>query len=94
MKAGRPLSEYTGRNEKSKVVVKLHARNQGPPSRESALTEEDRAHLMLQAFRRQQELEVKRNAVTCVAAVEFMDDRVRPVPAEQNSAGRLKREGR
>lgn len=60
MKADRPLSEHVGKNEKTKVVVKLQPKNQGPPIREPALTEEQQAQMMLLSFRRKQELEVGR----------------------------------
>ena len=58
MKSDKPLSEYLGKNEKSKVIIKLHRKNQGPPSRECGLTEEEQSQLMLHAFRRQQEIQV------------------------------------
>ena len=60
MKDDRPLSEHVGKNEKTKVVVKLQPKNQGAPVREPGLTEEQQAQMMLLSFRRQQELEVRR----------------------------------
>lgn len=53
---GKCLSDYVGRNEKCKVIVKLTSCGEGAPGREPALSEDARKHLMLQQYRRQEEL--------------------------------------
>ncbi len=51
----QPLSERVGRNEKTKVVVKLQRRGSGPPAREPAVSEEDRKAMMAIYFKKQEE---------------------------------------
>lgn len=53
------LADYLGSNEKSKVIVKLASSGEGQPSRET-ISEEDRKQLMLHAYRRQEELKVRK----------------------------------
>lgn len=50
------LSDYAGKNEKSKLIVKLQKMGQGAPSREPAMTEGQRKELMLAEFHRREEL--------------------------------------
>lgn len=52
----KKLLDYVGKNEKTKIVVKLQKTGQGAPAREPILTEEEHKQLMLQQFRRQEEL--------------------------------------
>lgn len=52
------LSDFTGKNDKTKVVVKLSKKGNGPPGREPVLSEDDRKELMLHAYRKQQEAKV------------------------------------
>jgi hypothetical protein len=55
---GKLLGDFLGKNEKSektKVVLKLGKKGQGPPGREPILSEEDRKELMMMAYRKQQE---------------------------------------
>jgi hypothetical protein len=59
MYRGKKLADYVGRNEKTKVIVKLQKQGQGPPGREPVITEEDRKQMMLHAYRRQEELKVR-----------------------------------
>ncbi|XP_067648128.1 cilia- and flagella-associated protein 298 [Eurosta solidaginis] len=54
----KKLYEYVGKNDKTKVVVKLNKHGDGPPGREAVLTEEIRKRMMADAFRRQEELKV------------------------------------
>lgn len=53
---GEPLSRYLGRNEKTKVVVKLSTRRAGQPCSESWLDEEAQKKLAMDNFKRMQEL--------------------------------------
>jgi hypothetical protein len=61
MCCGKPLAYYLGRNEKTKVMVKLQKQGQGPPGREPVVSEEERKQMMLHAYRRQEELKVQTN---------------------------------
>jgi cilia- and flagella-associated protein 298 len=54
----KQLKDYVGVNEKTKVVVKLVKSGEGPPVREQVITEEVRKQLMLQSYRRQEEIKV------------------------------------
>lgn len=58
MQRGKKLSDYVGKNEKSKVVLKLQKQGHGAPGREPVITEEQRKQMMLHAYRRQEELKV------------------------------------
>ncbi|XP_063696110.1 cilia- and flagella-associated protein 298 [Culicoides brevitarsis] len=53
---GKLLKDFMGNNEKSKVIVKIARKQEGAPSRELPITEEQRKQMMLMAYRRQEEL--------------------------------------
>ena len=46
---GKKLSDYLGKNEKTKIVCKLQKAGQGAPQRESVISEEERKLMMAQA---------------------------------------------
>lgn len=50
------LHEFIGRNDKTKVVVKLNQIGEGPPGREPIVTEDIKRRMMADAYRRQEEL--------------------------------------
>lgn len=52
---GQKLGDFIGKNEKTKVVVKLQKKGTGPPAREPLMTEEEQKALMMYAYRKQQE---------------------------------------
>ncbi|XP_062392393.1 cilia- and flagella-associated protein 298 [Sardina pilchardus] len=56
MQRGKKLQDYIGKNEKTKIVVKLQKRGQGAPAREPMVTEEQQKQMMLHYHRRQEEL--------------------------------------
>nr|XP_002127537.1 cilia- and flagella-associated protein 298-like [Ciona intestinalis] len=56
MQLNKKLSDYVGKNEKTKIVVKLQKRGTGPPGREPVVTEDEKKQMMLQAYRRQEDL--------------------------------------
>ncbi|XP_068086088.1 cilia- and flagella-associated protein 298 isoform X3 [Anabrus simplex] len=58
MEINKKLIDYLGKNEKTKVIVKLQKQKEGPPGREAVMSEEERKQLMLHAHRRQEELKV------------------------------------
>lgn len=56
LQRSKKLSDYVGRNEKTKVLMKISKVGQGAPAREPAITEEQKKQMMLHAYRRQEEL--------------------------------------
>nr|XP_058921656.1 cilia- and flagella-associated protein 298 isoform X2 [Kogia breviceps] len=52
----KKLSDYVGRNEKTKIIVKIQRRGQGAPAREPIISSEEQKQLMLYYHRRQEEL--------------------------------------
>lgn len=58
MAGEKKLCDYIGKNEKTKVVVKLQKKGTGPPGREPIVTEDQKKQMMLQAYRRQEDLKV------------------------------------
>lgn len=52
----RLLGDFIGHNEKCKVIVKLQKCDEGPPGREPAFNDAERKQIMMQAYRRQEEL--------------------------------------
>lgn len=55
------MKDYLGRNEKTKVVLKLTKIGAGPPAREPLLSEQDRKLLMAESFKKQEELKVRQS---------------------------------
>ncbi|XP_015523157.1 cilia- and flagella-associated protein 298 isoform X3 [Neodiprion pinetum] len=55
MLRGKKVKDYLGRNEKTKVIVKLHKRGSGKPGREPIMSEDERKMLMLHAYKRQEQ---------------------------------------
>ncbi|XP_066507339.1 cilia- and flagella-associated protein 298 [Hoplias malabaricus] len=56
MQHGKKLQDYIGKNEKTKIVVKIQKRGQGAPAREPLVSEEEQKQMMLHYYRRQEEL--------------------------------------
>ncbi|XP_026856662.2 cilia- and flagella-associated protein 298 [Electrophorus electricus] len=56
MQRGKKLQDYIGKNDKTKIVVKIQKRGQGAPSREPVVSEEEHKQMMLHYYRRQEEL--------------------------------------
>merc|ERR1712226_302724 len=52
----KKLKDYLGKNEKTKVVVKLATVGAGPPVREPAFTEAQRKQMMMAEHRRREEV--------------------------------------
>ncbi|XP_036921169.1 cilia- and flagella-associated protein 298 [Sturnira hondurensis] len=52
----KKLLDYVGRNEKTKIIVKIQQRGQGAPAREPVISSEEQKQLMLYYHRRQEEL--------------------------------------
>ncbi|KAM9846625.1 cilia- and flagella-associated protein 298 [Aulostomus maculatus] len=56
MQRGKKLQDYIGKNEKTKLVVKIQKKGQGAPAREPLVTDEQQKQMMLHHYRRQEEL--------------------------------------
>ncbi|XP_054272331.1 cilia- and flagella-associated protein 298 [Macrosteles quadrilineatus] len=56
MQRAKKMSDYVGKNEKTKVIVKLSKMGQGAPAREPVIGEEERKQMMLHQYRRQEQL--------------------------------------
>lgn len=52
----KKLSDYVGKNEKTKIIAKIQQRGQGAPAREPIISSEEQKQLMLFYHRRQEEL--------------------------------------
>ncbi|XP_050431091.1 cilia- and flagella-associated protein 298-like [Adelges cooleyi] len=52
----KKMRDFLGRNEKTKIVLKLTKTGSGPPAREPPLSEQDRKLLMAHAYKKQEEL--------------------------------------
>ncbi|KAG4097959.1 hypothetical protein H8356DRAFT_1308595 [Neocallimastix lanati (nom. inval.)] len=56
LKKDKKLSDYLGRNEKTKIIAKLQKANQGAPVREAPLSEQEQKNLMAYYYKKQEEL--------------------------------------
>ncbi|KAG5844628.1 hypothetical protein ANANG_G00164510 [Anguilla anguilla] len=56
LQRGKKLQDYVGKNEKTKIVVKIQKRGQGAPAREPVVSTEEQKQMMLHYYRRQEEL--------------------------------------
>lgn len=56
LRRSKKLSDYVGKNEKTKIIVKIQQRGQGAPAREPVISSEEQKQLMLYYHRRQEEL--------------------------------------
>lgn len=52
----KTLSEFVGKNEKTKIIVKIQKKGQGPPVREAPMGEQEQKNLMAYYYRKQEEL--------------------------------------
>lgn len=56
LERGKTLQDYIGKNEKTKIVAKLSKKGMGAPAREPVFNEEQKKQMMLDAYRRQEQL--------------------------------------
>uniref|UniRef100_A0A8C1BXJ1 Cilia and flagella associated protein 298 n=1 Tax=Cyprinus carpio carpio TaxID=630221 RepID=A0A8C1BXJ1_CYPCA len=56
LQRGKKLQDYVGKNEKTKIIVKIQKRGQGAPAREPVVSEEEQKKMMLHYYKRQEEL--------------------------------------
>jgi len=59
--AGKKLEDYIGKNEKTKIVVKLQKKGQGAPQREAAVSSEDQKAMMAHYYKKQEEFKKLEN---------------------------------
>jgi len=55
MQPGKKLSDYLGKNEKSKVIVKIQKKGRGAPGREPVVSEEEQKKMMAYYYKKQEE---------------------------------------
>jgi hypothetical protein len=53
---GKLLSDYVGRNDRTKIVAKIQKIGQGAPAREAVVSEEEQKQMMARAYKRQEEI--------------------------------------
>lgn len=56
LQRGKKLSDFLGRNDKTKITAKLQRKGIGAPSREPVFNEEEKKKLMANAYKRQEEI--------------------------------------
>ncbi|CAF1069291.1 unnamed protein product [Adineta steineri] len=56
MQRGKLLSDFVGKNEKTKVIVKIQKKGNSAPARERVVSEEEQKQMMAYYYRKQQEL--------------------------------------
>jgi hypothetical protein len=59
MQRGKILSDYVGKNEKTKVIVKIQKKGNGAPARERVVSDEEQKQMMAYYYRKQQDLKVR-----------------------------------
>ncbi|CAG0923323.1 unnamed protein product [Notodromas monacha] len=89
----KKLSDYVGKIERSKAVVKLQRPGFGPPGMESGMSDDEKKQLMLHAYRRQEEMKRGPNSVflfetTVVASV---DETIPEIAKIYNNVLKVKR---
>lgn len=55
LERGKKLSDYTGSNEKTKIIVKIQKKGGGAPGREPVICEEEKKAMMMHFYRKQEE---------------------------------------
>ncbi|XP_033635637.1 cilia- and flagella-associated protein 298-like [Asterias rubens] len=53
---GKKLEDFIGKNEKTKIIVKLQKKGHGAPARERVFSEDEQKEMMAYAYRKQEEL--------------------------------------
>lgn len=56
---GKILSDFIGKNEKTKVIVKIQKKGNAAPARERVVSEDEQKQMMAYYYRKQQELKVR-----------------------------------
>ncbi|CAG00448.1 unnamed protein product [Tetraodon nigroviridis] len=56
LQRGKKLQDFVGKNEKTKLVVKISKKGQGAPAREPLITDDQQKQMMMRYYKRQEEL--------------------------------------
>ncbi|KAM8975209.1 cilia- and flagella-associated protein 298-A [Pelodytes ibericus] len=56
LQRSKKLLDFVGKNEKTKIIVKIQKRGQGAPAREPVISEEEQKKMMMYYHRRQEEM--------------------------------------
>ena len=59
LQRGKILSDFVGKNEKSKVIIKIQKKGNAAPARERVVSEEEQKQMMAYYYRKQQDLKVR-----------------------------------
>jgi hypothetical protein len=51
----KKLADYAGKNEKTKIIIKLQRKGSGPPVREAPFSEQEQKNMMAYYYRKQEE---------------------------------------
>lgn len=60
MQSGKKLSDFLGKNEKTKVIVKIQKKGKSAPGREPVVSEEEQKKMMAYYYRKQEEWKVNK----------------------------------
>ena len=55
----KTLEDYIGKNEKTKIIVKLAKKGSSAPGREQQMTEEQKKQMMAWQYKKQEEMKVR-----------------------------------
>jgi hypothetical protein len=58
LQRGKILSDFVGKNEKTKVIVKIQKKGNAAPARERVVSDDEQKQMMAYYYRKQQELKV------------------------------------
>ncbi len=58
MQLGKVLSDFVGKNEKTKVIVKIQKKGNAAPARERVVSDDEQKQMMAYYYRKQQDLKV------------------------------------
>ncbi|XP_062831123.1 cilia- and flagella-associated protein 298 isoform X2 [Anolis carolinensis] len=71
LKKTNQLSDYVGKNEKTKIIVKIQKKGQGAPAREPVISGEDQKQMILFYHKRQEELKMTSTSRTLDLGLEL-----------------------
>ena len=58
LQRGKILSDFVGKNEKTKVIIKIQKKGNAAPARERVVSDDEQKQMMAYYYRKQQELKV------------------------------------
>lgn len=60
MQRGKLLSDFVGKNEKTKVIAKIQKKGNAAPGREPVVSEQQQKDMMAYYYRKQQDMKVNK----------------------------------